>query len=324
MATFDTSTLRNAFTNINYEGTAMTDIWSPAIAQIPLVQQDAINLMLNVRGKVKVYSGEVETYFAKYVCDFINTTTASLEEKYVVPDKIRLGLEYCMDEFRNTVWNEQIRQSALRTPFESDLEKWLIDRVLKRAAEAYENLFWRGDSESSDVKINGTDGIEKRLEASADVHKIDGAAFTTTNVISQVEAAALEAYNAARTRKVSVSDHKIYMNKDDVRTLLFALGQVTYNNGNNVNTIFNNYTKEGETIYVYGMPVVPTEISDFSIVVAPKQSLTLATDILGDEQQIVFVDKLHTTGDDKVIGTIITTLGTQILGDEIIVYSRVA
>jgi len=323
MATISNSTLSNAFDNINYCGKEATEIWSQQLAVLPLLEQRAINIMLNVKGKEKVYTGEVETYFRQYQCLFGNTTEASLAENYIIPEKIDLGFEFCMDEFRNTFLNEGILQSVGRSTKVPNFSDWFMNKVLEGARIGYEKLFWQGDTASANVKLSAVDGIEKKLKADANVISITGSTITTANVIAQVEAAVMAAIDAAATKEVSIDTHKVFMNKNDVKYLEIALGNRLYQDLNSEGLMFKNWGRNGNYFTVYGFQVMPTEQSRSTIIVAPEKCLTLGTDVFDAHTQIKVVDMMDTNLDDVVRGRIITNLGTAILFPELIAYSPV-
>ena len=323
MATIANSTLANAFDNITYCGKEASEIWSQQLAVLPLLEQRAINIMLNVKGKEKVYTGEVQAYFRQYQCLFGNTTEAELAENYIVPEKIDLGFEFCMDEFRNTFINEGILQSVNRSTEVPVFSDWFLNKVLEKARIGYEKLFWQGDTASATPSLAALDGIEKKLAASTDVIQIQGAAITTANVIAQVEAAVMAAINAAATAEVSIDTHRVFLNKNDVKYLEIALGNRLYQDLNSTGLQFKNWGKTGEYFTVYGFEVMPTEQSRSSIIVAPEKCLTLGTDIFDAHTTIKIVDMMDTNLDDVVRGRIITNLGTAILFPELIAYSHV-
>lgn len=316
------STLEHAFDNINYCGKEASEIWSQQLAVLPLLAQRAINIMLNVKGKQKVYTGEVEAYFRQYQCLFANTSEAALAENYIIPEKIDLGFEYCMDEFRNTYLNEGILQSVNRNTEVPVFTDWFMGRVLEKARIAYEKLFWQGDTTSATPALAALDGIEKKLAASTDVIQITGSTITTSNVIAQVEAAVMAAIDAAAAAQVAIDTHRVFLNKNDVKYLEIALGNTAFKDTNSTLMQFKNWGIVNGNITVYGFQVLPTEQTRSTIIVCPEKCLTLGTDVFDAHTQIKIVDMIETTLDDVVRGRIITNLGTAILFPELIAYSK--
>jgi hypothetical protein len=307
--------------NITYVGQEATEIFTQDLFNIDIVAQDAINVLVDVRGKRQLLSGKVKAWFEKYTCAWKNTTEASLAEKWIETTPIDLGGEFCTGQFYGSFLTESLRVSINHNQEVPPFTEWLFTQLRKEMSRAYQELFWRGDEDSNDVKLNAVDGIEKKLEESDDVEKIDGSALTTDNILAQVKAAVLKAIELAGAAQIDTADHKVYLNYNDLNYLKFALGDLCCEvRGDRV---FSNYTLSNGQIAIYGMPVVPTMQTPSTIIVAPAKALTLATDIFDSHMTIKVVDMRETNLDDILRWRAISNLGTGILFDDLIVYSRV-
>ena len=92
---------------------------------------------------------------------------------------------------------------------------------------------------------------------------------------------------------------------------------------NIVDRVFSNYTLSNGQIAIHGMPVVKTMQTPSTVIVAPAKALTLATDIFDSHITYKVVDMRETNLDDILRWRAISNLGTGILFDDLIVYSRV-
>ena len=307
--------------NITYLGQEATEIYTQDLFQIDIVAQDAINVLVDVRGKKQLLSGQVKAWFEKYTCAWKNTTEASLAEKWIETTPIDLGGEFCYGQFYGSFLTESLRVSINHNQEVPPFTEWLFTQLRKEMSRAYQELFWRGDEDSNNVKLNAVDGIEKKLEESDDVEKIDGAALTTDNILAQVKAAVLKAIELAGAAQIDTADHKVYLNYNDLNYLKFALGELCCEVSSE--RVFSNFTLSNGQIAVYGMPVVPTMQTPSTIIVAPAKALTLATDIFDSQITYKVVDMRETNLDDILRWRAISNLGTGILFDDLIVYSRV-
>ena len=306
--------------NITYVGQEATEIYTQDLFSIDIVAQDAINVLVDVRGKRQLLSGKVKAWFEKYTCAWKNTTESSLSEKWIDTEVIDLGGEFCYGEFFQTFLTESLRVSINHNQEVPPFTEWLFGQLRKEMSRAYQELFWRGDEDSNDAKLNAVDGIEKKLEESDDVEKIDGSAFTVDNILDQVKAAVKKAVDLAGAAQIDTADHKVYLNWNDYKYLEMALGDLCCEvRGDRV---FSNYTKDGNGIAIYGMPVVKTMQSPNTVIVAPAKALTLATDIFDSHITYKVVDMRETNLDDILRWRAISNLGTGILFDDLIVYSR--
>ena len=307
--------------NITYVGQQATEIYTQDLFNIDIVAQDAINVLVDVRGKRQLLSGKVKAWFSAYDCSWKNTTESSLEEKWIETEVIDLGGEFCYGEFFQTYLTEALRVSINHNQDVTPFTEWLFEHLRKEMSRAYQELFWRGDTASEKKEIKAVDGIEKKLEASAKVQKINGAAFTTDNILDQVKAAVKKAIDLAGAAKIDTADHKVYLNWNDYKYLEMALGDLCCEvRGDRV---FSNYTLSNGQISIYGMPVVKTMQSPSTVIVAPAKALTLATDIFDSHITYKVVDMRETNLDDVLRWRAISNLGTGILFDDLIVYSRV-
>ena len=307
--------------NITYVGQQATEIYTQDLFNIDIVAQDAINVLVDVRGKRQLLSGKVKSWFEKYNCSWANTTESSLEEKWIETEVIDLGGEFCWGEFFQTYLTEALRVSINHNQDVTPFTEWLFEHLRKEMSRAYQELFWRGDTASEKKEIKAVDGIEKKLEASSKVVKINGAAFTTDNILNQVKAAVKKAIDLAGAAQIDTADHKVYLNWNDYKYLEMALGDLCCEvRGDRV---FSNYTMSNGQIAIYGMPVVKTMQSPSTVIVAPAKALTLATDIFDSHITYKVVDMRETNLDDVLRWRAISNLGTGILFDDLIVYSRV-
>ena len=306
--------------NITYVGKEATEIYTQDLFNIDIVAQDAINVLVDVRGKRQLLSGKVRAWFEKYTCAWKNTTESELAEKWIDTEVIDLGGEFCYGEFFQTFLTESLRVSINHNQEVPPFTEWLFAQLRKEMSRAYQELFWRGDTSSNNTKMNAVDGIEKKLEGSNDVEKIDGSAFTTDNILAQVKAAVKKAIDLAGAAQIDTADHKVYLNWNDYKYLEMALGDLCCEvRGDRV---FSNYTKDGGGIAIYGVPVVKTMQTPSTIIVAPSRALTLATDIFDSHITYKVVDMRETNLDDILRWRAISNLVTGILFDDLIVYSR--
>lgn len=307
--------------NITYVGQEATEIYTQDLFNIDIVAQDAINVLVDVRGKRQLLSGKVKAWFEKYSCAWKNTTESSLSEKWIDTEVIDLGGEFCYGEFFQTFLTESLRVSINHNQEVPPFTEWLFEQLRKEMSKAYQELFWRGDTTSPKKELKAVDGIEKKLEASAKVEKIQGSAFTTDNILNQVKAAVKKAIDLAGAAEIDTSEHKVYLNWNDYKYLEMALGELCCQvEGDRV---FSNYTLSNGQIAIYGMPVVKTMQSPSTVIVAPAKALTLATDIFDSHLTYKVVDMRESNLDDILRWRAISNLGTGILFDDLIVYSRV-
>ena len=136
--------------NINtvFKGHVAGDIIREIFLEASTISNDLIDMVLNVKGK-KAYLRVVtlEGGLVDYTCKFEPAGDVGFGEKEVTLKKLRMPIELCKEEFRDT-W-EQLEMSASannantsipQTPLEA-----LLDSMRGTALETIELDIWQGD-----------------------------------------------------------------------------------------------------------------------------------------------------------------------------------
>lgn len=308
---------------ISYNGKEFQDIFAKDIYSLDL-RNYGITLMDGVKGKVKLYTGEIGDILQAYTCPFTPQGAASLAESFIEPVALKANLENCYDVFWNT-WLVEQTEISLNGGVPRTFAEWFFDKYRQKMAREYEEIFWAGDEDySGNTKeyLKVTDGVEKQLEDNDGVTKIDGSAFTVDNILAQVEAAINSAISVAADAEVDTERYKVLMNYNDVRLLKMALGKLCC--GNSTSDRFSNYAKEGEKVYVFGFEVVPTMQSRNGIIVGDPRNLVLGFDTFDSHLEWKFIDMRETTGDNSFRIISLTNIAVGVVFPEGFVYSRVA
>lgn len=307
--------------NLTYCGKEANEIFSRMIYALDIASS-GITLKDNVKGKEKLYTGEVGDVWQAYTCPFTPSGEASLAEAFIEPVRIKVNMENCYDAFDSTYFVEQTK-IALDGGIPQTFADWFFNgQLMPKMAKEYQEIFWQGDTayaKETKKYLKLTDGIEKKLEAEATT--IDGAAFTMDNILAQVEAAVLKADALAAEQEVDTEGYTVMMNKNDVRTLVNALGK----NANSplTNQVWANFTREGDALYAFGYKVVPTEQSRNTVIVGPARNMVLGYDTFDSHTSYKLIDLRETTGDNAFRILALSNIAVGLVLGELFVYSRV-
>ena len=304
--------------NITYCGKEAQEIFSKDIYDIDL-RQYGITFMDNVKGKQKIYTGEIGDAWQLYTCPFTPQGSASLAEAFIEPAAIKVNQENCYDTFWNTFLVDQT-EISLKGGIPQTFGEWYFDKLRKKMSKEYQEIFWGGDvnySGATKQYLKATDGIEKKLAADAG-EKVTVTAFTIGNIIAQVEGAILKGVELANTNEVDTEGYKVFMNHADVRVLEIALGKLCC--GNSVNDRFSNYGRENGRIYVMGYEIVPTMQKKNTIVFGPASNLVLGYDTFDSHLEYKLIDMRETTGDNMFRVLAISNIAVGIIMPELFVY----
>ena len=306
---------------ITYSGKEAQEIFSKDIYDIDL-RQYGITFMDGVKGKVKMYSGEIGDAWQLYTCPFTPQGAASLAEAYIEPAAIKVNQENCYDTFWNTFLVDQT-EISLRGGIPQTFGEWYFGKLRQKMAKEYQEIFWAGDTgrtASTKTYLKAVDGIEKKLTSNSGVTSVSGSAITVDNVIAQVEAVIMKGLEVAGNAEVDTEGYKIFMNHQDVRVLEIALGKQC--SCNTTLNVFNNYARQDGRIFVMGYEVVPSMVGKNWIVFGPARNLVLGYDTFDSHLEYKLIDMKETTGDNMFRVLAISNIAVGIIMPELFVYSN--
>lgn len=309
-------------TGLTYCGKEAQEIFSKDIYDIDL-RQYGITFMDGVKGKMKIYTGEIGDAWQLYTCPFTPAGSASLAEAFIEPAAIKVNQENCYDTFWNTFLVDQT-EISLRGGIPQTFGDWYFDKLRKKMSKEYQEIFWQGDTAhtaSTKVYLKTVDGVEKKLSALPSGNKVALSALTVDNVIEQLEKVISKGIDVANAAEVDTEDYKVFMNHADLRVLEVALGKVCC--PNSVNAVFANYARENGRIYVMGYEIIPTMQSRNSIIFGPAKNLVLGYDTFDSHIEYKLIDMRETTGDNMFRVLAISNIAVGIILPELFVYAKV-
>ena len=304
---------------LTYCGAEAQEIFSKDIYDIDL-RQYGITFMDGVKGKVKLYNGEIGDAWQVYTCPFTPAGAASLAESFIEPAAIKVNQENCYDTFWNTFLVDQT-EISLRGGIPQTFGEWYFGKLRQKMAKEYQEIFWQGDkarTASTKTYLKVTDGIEKKMAALKSDNKYTVTAFTVSNIIEQVEAIILKGIDVANKAEVDTEGYKVFMNHADVRVLEIALGKLCC--GNSMNDRFANYGRENGRIFVMGYEIVPSMIGKNKVVFGPARNLVLGYDTFDSHLEYKLIDMRETTGDNMFRVLAISNIAVGVIMPELFVY----
>ena len=307
--------------NITYCGKEAQEIFSKDIYDIDL-RQYGITFMDGVKGKMKIYTGEIGDAWQLYTCPFTPAGSASLAEAFIEPNAIKVNQENCYDTFWNTFLVDQT-EISLRGGIPQTFGDWYFAKLRAKMAKEYQEIFWQGDSArtaTTKVYLKAADGIEKKLHENSGVTKVSGASFTVDNAIAQVEAIIMKGLEVAGNAEVDTEGYKLFMNHQDLRVLEVALGKVCC--PNSVNAVFANWARQDGRIYVMGYEIVPSMISKGKMIFGPARNLVLGYDTFDSHLEYKLINMRDTTGDNMFRVLAISNIAVGIIMPELFVLSE--
>lgn len=310
------------FSNITYCGREYQEILSRDLYSLD-IRNYGITLMDGLKGKTKIYKGEIGDVLQLYTCPFTPQGAASLAEAFIEPVALKSNIENCYDAWWPTFMVENT-EISLRGGVPEPFNTWFFNKYREKMKREYEEVFWSGDTArtaTTKTYLKALDGIEKQLESNSGVTKITGAVFTVDNILAQVEAVIQAGINKAAQGEYVTDNYKVFMNYADVQLLIMALGKLCCDVQNN--RIFSNYAKSANgRVAIYGYEIIPTMQSRNGIIFTDPRNLVLGFDTFDSHLEWKFIDMRETTGDNMFRVLAITNIGVGIVWPEGAVYSR--
>lgn len=306
-------------TGVTYVGKEAQDIFVKDLYESD-VHNYGITYMPNVKGKQQLLYGEVGDMFQEYSCAFTPEGAVKISEDWIEPTNIKVNLEECYDKFWGTYLSEQT-EISLNGGIPQSFTDWFFNNVFrKELKKEYEEIFWNGDkayTATTKSYLKVADGIVAQLNADSNTVKVSGAALTVANILGEVEKVA----NAIiGMDDINIDNHKIFMNHNDYRKLVSALGA----NANSPLTtqVWSNFSKEGNKVYAYGFEIVPSLIEKGKMIAANPKNLVLGYDVENGELSYKLVDMRETTLDNMFRVGVITNIAVgKVYADTIVLYA---
>ena len=303
---------------ITYAGKEFQDILSRDLYSLDL-RNAGVTYMDGVKGKMKIYSGEIGDVWQAYTCPFTPQGAASLSESFIEPVALKSNLENCYDTFWNTFLVEQT-EISLRGGIPQTFSEWFFGKYREKMKREYEEIFWQGDTArtaTTKAYLKVTDGIEKKLAANAGVTGT-ATSFTVDNILAQVEGAIQSGLAKAAEGEFSTENFKVLMNYADVQLLKMALGKICCPNSQ---SIFSNYAMGPDGgVIIFGFSVIPTAQSRNTIIFGDPRNLVLGFDTFDSHLEWKLIDMRETTGDNMFRIIALTNIATGIIFPEGFVY----
>ena len=307
--------------NITYCGKEAQEIFSKDIYDIDM-RQYGITFMDGVKGKMKLYTGEIGDAWQLYTCPFTPAGSASLAEAYIEPSAIKVNQENCFDTFWNTFLVDQT-EISLRGGIPQTFGEWYFGKLRQKMSKEYQEIFWGGDTArtaTTKVYLKAADGVEKQLHANTGVTKVTASAFTVDNAIAQVEAIIMKGLEVANAAEVDTEGYKLFMNHNDLRVLEVALGKVCC--PNSTNQVFANWGRQNGRIYVMGFEIIPSMISKGKMIFGPARNLVLGYDTFDSHLEYKLINLRDTTGDNMFRVIAISNIAVGIILPELFVLAE--
>jgi hypothetical protein len=323
---------------ITYCGTESRDILSKAF-YTPSLQAAGYTVIPNVKDRHKLYKGEVgKNLWQAYTCPWTPQGEASMSEQYITADAIKVEMEQCYDPFWTTYFGEQMKiavtngdiasidqlEATLGDRDNNSFLEWVVGKLVEQAGRERMEMIYRGDKDNAaysgtSAYLKLVNGFEKELKSNTAVTQVT---ITGTSVVDDVKAVVAAGLAKAALNDAPVDDYTIQLNYADVKKLITELGELCACNLT-INT-FANWTNVNNDLQYSGFRVIATKQTAGTIIFGPAANMTIATDLVGSENEIRIANAAAILGGNMFKFQMISNLGTAIVFPELFTYGQPA
>lgn len=284
-------------TGLTYCGQEANKIFAQDIYGLD-IRNIGVTFIDGVKGKRKIYMGNMDEMWQEYTCNFTPDGSVSLSEAYIEPVAIKVNKEFCRNEFWDSYLVE-MTEFSLNQKMPQPFVDWYFGKMREEMAKEYQEIAFKGDTDwtgATKQYLAVADGWEKQLKDNSGVTQVTGAAFTVDNILAQVEAVISKGLEQAAANDIPTDKYKVLMNYADVQLLEMALGKICCPNSQ---SIFSNYAKGANgAIVIFGFEIVPTMQSRGLIIFGDPRNLVLGFDTFSSTTQYKIIYMMDTTLDD--------------------------
>lgn len=147
--------------SVSYVGTEANQLFFDPIF-LPNGSFTNFRVIPNVVSKKKLqYIKKLEKIVQKNTgCGFTPVGKFGMYDRTIEVDEIKVNIEQCIDEFKDTVLEEKLKKGTLRDDLVgTEIGNLILESVRTGITLDYHRLFWFGDKGSLDPTYNITDGI---------------------------------------------------------------------------------------------------------------------------------------------------------------------
>lgn len=270
----------------NYAGKASDSFISAALLGASTIANGGVTVIPGIDYKWEIQTLDLSTDLVKNSsCDFSDTSTITIADKTLEPEKFKVNLELCKENYQAT-WNSLQNGYGLSDSLAPSFQSYLVAQVAAQVATRNESNIWAGATASA----GQFDGFMALTLADSDVLDVVGTTVTALNVIAELGKVEAAIPDVIRMEE----DLNIYVPMNVWRHYVTALGasdyhQGGYQDGKPVQLAYN-----GINLFLAkGMPA-----SD--MIAARSSNLFFGTNIGNEIEQVKVMDMTDLDGSDNV------------------------
>ena len=292
-----------------YAGEFAGQYISAALLSGSTIENGGITVKPNIKFKEVLKTVSTSDIVTNADCDFVGTSTITLNERTLTPEYQQVNLQLCKKDFQNDWDAISMGYSAFDT-LPSSFSDFLIGHVAAKVAQRTETSIWEGDGTTSG-QFSGLTTLLDADTAHTGASKIAGsaaigAAATVINELGSI-------VDAINSSVYGSEDLNIYVSQNIARAYVRALGGFGTSGlgAAGTNAMGTQWWNNGSLTFDGVKIFVANGLADNTAIAAEKSNLYFGTGLLADHNEVKVIDMADIDGSQNVRVVMRFTAGVQ-------------
>ena len=290
-----------------YAGEFAGQYISAALLSGSTIENGGITVKPNIKFKEVLKTVSTSDIVTNADCDFVGTSTITLNERTLTPEYQQVNLQLCKKDFQNDWDAISMGYSAFDT-VPSSFSDFLIGHVAAKVAQRTETSIWEGDGTTSG-QFSGLTTLLDADTAHAGGSKIAGTTVDAANVIAQLGSIV----DAIPSTIYGSEDLNLYVSQNIARAYVRALGGFGTSGlgANGTNAMGTQWWNNGSLTFDGVKLFIANGLADNTAIAAEKSNLYFGTGLLADHNEVKVIDMADIDGSQNVRVVMRFTAGVQ-------------
>ena len=292
-----------------YSGEFAGQYISAALLSGTTLDNGLITVKPNIKFKEVLKTVSTNDIVTDAACDFVGTSTITLDERVLQPEYQQVNLQLCKKDFQND-WDAISMGYSAFDSLPSSFSDFLIGHVAAKVAQRTETSIWEGSTATS----GQFDGLTTLLDA--DTAHTGGSKITGSSAIGAAATVIAELgsiVDAINSNIYGSEDLNIYVSQNIARAYVRALGGFGSSGlgAAGTNAMGTQWWNNGSLTFDGVKLFVANGLADNTAIAAEKSNLYFGTGLLADHNEVKVIDMADIDGSQNVRVVMRFTAGVQ-------------
>ena len=302
-----------------YAGEFAGQYISAALLSGSTIENGGITVKPNIKFKEVLKTVSTNDIVTDAACDFVGTSTITLDERVLQPEYQQVNLQLCKKDFQND-WDAISMGYSAFDNLPSSFQDYLIGHVAAKVAQKQEQNIWGG----TNATAGEYDGFSTLLAADADLpsaNEVTGTSVDASNVVDEL-GKVVDAIPAALYGR---DDLMIYVAQNVFRAYKRSLGGFQSGGKGAAGFQDRGNNQDINIVYFDGVKIfMANGLANDTMIATTKDNLHFGTGLLSDQNEVKILDMADLDGSQNVRIIMRFTAGVQYgIVEDIVTYGIV-